>query len=172
MRRVLLLLRHAKAKRGDPGGDDFDRALNGRGRAAASEIARAMRAAGLKPDLALCSPSRRTRETWDLVGAAIDYSGPSRYEPALYLADRNKLLEALHRAPDSARAIAVIGHNPGLGELAAALAGKGRAEALEAMRAKFPTGALAVITFDAAHWRDLAPGGGTLDRYLKPADLS
>ena len=77
----------------------------------------------------------------------------------------------LHRAPDEARTLLLIGHNPGLGALAASLCGAGSKKALETMRTKFPTAGLAVIDFDLEHWSDVADGAGRLEAFVRPKDL-
>ena len=69
--RQLMLLRHAKAELGGPGMTDFERPLAGRGRKAAARMGRYLAENGLAPDLVLCSPARRTRETWEIASAAL-----------------------------------------------------------------------------------------------------
>ena len=77
----------------------------------------------------------------------------------------------LRRAPDEARTLLLIGHNPGLGSLAASLCGSGAKKTLERMSTKFPTAGLAVIDFDVAHWSDIANGAGRLEAFVRPKDL-
>jgi phosphohistidine phosphatase len=77
----------------------------------------------------------------------------------------------LHRAPDDAKTLLLIGHNPGLGSLAVSLCGAGSKKALERMSAKFPTAGLAVIDFDAGHWSEVAAGAGRLEAFIRPKDL-
>ena len=81
------------------------------------------------------------------------------------------LLAAVRAVPDRHASAMVIGHNPGMQELAAALAGEGPRGAVKRLAGKFPTGALAVIIFDAARWAEVAPGAGRLDRFVRPRDL-
>jgi phosphohistidine phosphatase len=73
---------------------------------------------------------------------------------------------------DAVRRILIVGHNPGLERLALALAAEAVEAELARMHAKFPTAALAAISFDARRWRDIDPGTGRLDRYLVPRDLA
>jgi phosphohistidine phosphatase len=77
----------------------------------------------------------------------------------------------LQRAPDDARTVLLIGHNPGLGSFAVSLCGAGSSKALERMSAKFPTAALAVIDFDAERWSQIATGAGRLEAFIPPKDL-
>ena len=90
-------------------------------------------------------------------------------EDELYGATDGGLLERLRRVADGSDTVALIGHNPGIHELAIALGGSG--EDLERMRAKFPTGALAVLEFDGP-WRRLARGGARVASFVTPKDLA
>ena len=120
------------------------------------------------PDLVLCSSALRTRETLERMANAFGDS-EIEVEDELYGASEHELLQRLRAVADGFETVAMIGHNPGIHDLAIELAGSG-AE-LERMRAKFPTGALAVLAFDRA-WRDLAPGGGRLASFVTPKDLA
>lgn len=172
MRRSLLLLRHAKAKRPTPDLEDFDRALNGRGRDAARLVGKLLRSERLVPDLVLFSPARRTRETWELVENALGKKVPAAHDGALYLANPTTILKIVRRQADAVRRLMVVGHNPGLERLALALAGEAAEDDIARMHAKFPTAALAAISFEARRWRDIDPGTGRLERYLVPRDMA
>jgi phosphohistidine phosphatase len=174
--RQLLLLRHAKSSWGDKALPDQDRPLSPRGRRAASAMRRAMRDLGLAPDLVLLSPSRRTRETLE---ALEPWDEAPLIEPVdgLYLAAAPQLLEVLRGAAETVRSVMLIGHNPGMHELAMLLVGPhgtavrhGPDRAIERLTAGFPTGALAEFGI-AGPWRQLAAGGGQLIRFLRPRDL-
>jgi phosphohistidine phosphatase len=177
--RQLLLLRHAKSSWDDPGLSDHARPLNARGRRAAAAMSGAMRELGLQPDLVLVSSSRRTLQTLE---ALTPFDDNALIEPmdTLYLAPVSLLLEAVRKVPETVRSVLMIGHNPGLHELALALAGDvataggggGRGPSVAASRLAegFPTAALAEFTI-AAPWRAVAAGGGRLVRFLLPRDL-
>ncbi|BBK41739.1 phosphohistidine phosphatase [Allostella vacuolata] len=168
--RTLLLLRHAKSSWADPAADDFDRPLNARGRGAlraiAGELARAP-----PPALVLCSAARRTRETLDGVAAALAGQPEIRIEPALYLADAATLERTVRDLPDAARCVLLVGHNPGLHELAEGLCGRGDSRLRRRLADKFPTGALAVIAFDGG-WEQAVAGAGRLVEFVTPRDLA
>src|SRR5579875_859222 len=121
--RQLLLLRHAKSSWDEPHLSDHARPLNVRGRQAASAVAGEMRRLGLAPHLVLVSSSRRTLQTL----AALEPWGdpPPRVLPldTLYLAPAADILDALRKVPETARTVLVVGHNPGLHDLALLLAG-------------------------------------------------
>jgi phosphohistidine phosphatase len=171
--RQLLLLRHAKSSWDDPALSDHARPLNARGRRAAAAMAQAMRELGLAPDIVLVSSARRTLQTLE---ALTPFEDAALIEPmdALYLAPWRSLLAAIQAVPETARSLLVVGHNPGLHELAMALAGaEGMARGgreLQRLAEGYPTGTLAEFTI-AGPWRMLEPGGGRLIRFIQPRDL-
>jgi phosphohistidine phosphatase len=168
--RRLMLLRHAKSDW--PGMiADFDRPLAPRGRQAAPAIGQYLKAQGLVPDASLVSPARRTQETWGLVSEALGADVPMRVEAGIYEAYPEHLLALVRAAGPEVRSLLIVGHNPGLEELAAELAGSGDAEQLKRMQGKYPTCALAVIVFDGDDWASVAPGEGHLDRFVTPASI-
>jgi phosphohistidine phosphatase len=170
----LLLLRHAKSD-WSTDADDHDRPLSARGRKAGPIVARYMRTREYVPKLILCSSAERTRQTLDLLLMAWEQKPPIRYHRDLYLADWPQLLTALRKAPARASPLLLIGHNPGLEQLATALAlvprdADERAR-LRSISQKFPTGALAVLDFEIPNWRSLKPDSGRIVDYVRPKDL-
>lgn len=168
--RRLVLLRHAKAVAADTRAADRDRPLERRGEKAARALA-AWFAAREAPDLVLCSAALRTRQTLDHLLPAFAAPPQVSVEERLYLATAGTLLVRLSEVPDAVGAVLMIGHNPGLHELALALAGPGRTGRRARLAAAFPTGALAAYRF-AGSWRDIARLGLHLDQLLAPADLA
>ncbi|NWG72982.1 MAG: histidine phosphatase family protein [Parvularculaceae bacterium] len=164
----LLLLRHAKSDWADPKLADHDRPLAPRGRRDAPRMAAYMAREGLLPDIVLCSTSLRTRQTLDLISSRVALPDDVRFEKGLYLAEAEALLDRLRQLPKGAARVLVIGHNPGLHELALSLCGSGDPTMLERLTDKFPTCALAVISFKGNEWRRLAPGAAQLDRLVSP----
>ncbi|HUL85553.1 MAG TPA: histidine phosphatase family protein [Actinomycetota bacterium] len=168
--RRLILLRHAKSSWDDPDLADVDRPLSARGRTAARAMAAHLRAHPVHPDLILCSPSARTRETLALVAPSLG-SVETRFDEALYTFDAGAALDHLVATLDDDRVCAlVVGHNPPMGELAGTLASEG--DALGAVRAKFPTGALAELELAIESWSALRPGCGRLTTFVRPRDLT
>jgi phosphohistidine phosphatase len=168
--RRLILLRHAKSAWPDV--PDRDRPLAGRGRRQAPLAGAWLESAGHRPDLVLCSPARRTRDTWKLAAAELGTAGEVRYEERVYGASAASLLDLVREAPPSVMALLLVGHSPGLPDLAVDLAGGrgGAGEALRRLSAKFPTAAVAVLEVPAA-WQDLAGGGARLVSFVVPRDL-
>jgi phosphohistidine phosphatase len=172
--KTLYILRHAKSDQGDGSIRDHDRPLNGRGREAAPKMGAYLKAKGYKPDVVLCSTARRTVETCDLVRPSLGDMTVA-FEEGLYLAEARTILDRVRRLDDALRTAMVIGHNPGLEQLANALSASPKAEDEERrhrrMREKFSTCALAVIQFPVKTWREIKQGGGTLNDFMRPRDL-
>ncbi len=168
--RQLLLLRHAKSSWDDAALADRDRPLNARGRRCAAAMRQAMNDLGLAPDVVLVSTSRRTMETLELLEPWDDAPLVESMD-SLYLANPMQLIAALHSVRETVRSVLLIGHNPGLHDLALSLATpRGGTEAERALAEGFPTGALAEFVV-AGSWWDLREGGGRLVRFLTPRML-
>jgi phosphohistidine phosphatase len=171
---TLSLLRHAKSSWDDPGLADRERPLGKRGLRDAPRMSGVFAAHGLRPDLVLCSPSVRTRETLALSGLssqAVGQCPPVLFEDPLYLAGAQALLARVRQVPRGVQHLLVIGHNPGLHELAVSMARAAGSGGGEAMAQRFPTAALAVIDVSAGAWEDVQPGTGTLRLFVAPRDL-
>jgi phosphohistidine phosphatase len=120
------------------------------------------------PDLVLCSPARRARETLEGIASAFGDEPQVAVEAELYGAAPDQLLERLHRVPADLPSVMLIGHNPAVHDLALELAGEG--DQLDRLAQKLPTGALATLAFDAA-WAALRPGLAELVAFVRPKDL-
>jgi phosphohistidine phosphatase len=164
----LLLLRHAKSSWDDPDLADHDRPLAPRGRRAATLIAAYMRAERLSPELVLCSSAARTRETLERLAPALGEGVEVQVEPELYAASDEQLLERLQAVDDGVESLMLIGHNPGVEQLALRLAARG--EKLAEVRRKYPTGALAMLEFDG-RWSELRSGSAELTDFVRPKQL-
>lgn len=167
---TLALLRHAKSSWDDPARDDFLRVLNERGIKAAPLAGAALAEHGLKPSLILCSPAARTRETLKLAQPAMALAAAPEtvFDEKLYLASPVTLMETVRDIPQERTTVLMIGHNPGLHTLALTLAGTGSDAALDSLSTRFPTAALAILTFKRARWRDVRPGDGKLELFWTP----
>jgi len=165
----LLLLRHAKSSWDEPKLADRDRPLNKRGRSAAAAMRKAMRDLGLAPDVVLVSTARRTQET---LTALEPWDETPVVEPLeqLYLATAGQLLRIVQGLSETVRSAMLVGHNPGMHELAALLIGQPVSEQATRLTEKFPTGALAEFAVRGT-WADLDAGEGQLVRFLTPRDL-
>lgn len=164
----LYLLRHAKSSWGDPSLDDVDRPLAPRGLRAATRMGAHMAARGHRPDLALCSPALRARETWAAVRGALGGVAREKVRDGLYLAPTGRILETVRASGGGFSGVAVVGHGPGLGDLAAVLAGPQAADVF----GKFPTGSLAAFDVLAGDWNEAGPENARLVAFTRPADLA
>ncbi|MCM5555626.1 histidine phosphatase family protein [Pleomorphomonas sp. NRK KF1] len=166
----LFLLRHAKSPPAVSGQKDFDRPLTARGREAAPAVGRHMADEGYVPDLVLCSPSARTRETLDGVKPFLPERVAVDLVRDLYEASVGAMLKVIATHADRSENLLVVGHNPSIHRLASTLPGEGDPALMKRLSAKFPTASLAVIEFSGA-WSDLGPGDGRLISFVTPADL-
>lgn len=166
--RRLYLLRHAKSSWDDPEQRDFDRPLAKRGRRAATAMGKLLQRHGPQPDLVLCSPAARARETWERVAAELRTVPPIRLLRSLYMASPSRLLERIRAVEEPVETLLLVGHNPGMENLAALLSGPGSdRKALERLSAKFPTTALAGFDLDAP-WSAVGSSSGRLVEFITP----
>jgi phosphohistidine phosphatase len=164
--RTIVLLRHAKADW--PSVPDHERPLADRGRHDSPAVGRRFLDDGISLDLALCSTSERTRETWKLAAHEMPHRPRTVYEERLYEAGLGELLALLNETPDEIGSLLLVGHNPGMHALADALAGSGEGDALTRMnRIGFPTAAFAVLTFTGS-WKTVEHGVGKLTGFWTP----
>jgi phosphohistidine phosphatase len=167
--RRLILLRHAKSDWPDVA--DHDRPLARRGRRDSPAVGRWLGGAGYVPDAVVCSTALRARQTWDLASGALasaagGASPPVRYEPRVYQATVLGLLMLVREFPDDRHTMLIVGHNPGLAELAVGLA----APHTPGPPVAFPTAAVAVLGVPGP-WASAAPGEARLLDFAVPADM-
>ena len=168
--RQLLLLRHAKAVLGE-GLEDFDRPLALRGEKAAQTMGRYMAENGLAPDLVLCSPARRTAQTWEIAAHELPQTELHLLEELYDFGSGEALLEAIRTRGKMVKRLLLVTHNPATQNLAVALAGSGDKALRREMIEKYPTAALAVLTFYGGSWADTAEGQGRLGAFIRPREL-
>lgn len=166
----LVLLRHAKSDWSDPSQADIDRPLAPRGERAAVLMGRYLRQLRLIPDLVLCSPARRTRDTWALAGGQLDRRGVPLIDDRLYAGGVPGYLQALADHGPDHRLIVMVGHNPDLADLAQQLARQHDTADRRQAEAKFPTAGLAVFDLDPG---SLSPdrAGGPMIHFAVPKGL-
>jgi phosphohistidine phosphatase len=169
--RRLLLLRHAKAERSPPGERDIDRTLLERGCRDAALIGGYMAKHALTPDCVLISPAVRTQETWKCAASAFRPAPGATTVERLYDATPHTIFAVIKDAPVAAHSVLVIGHNPGLHELALMLIASGGVEAREQLAEKLPTSGLVIMDFAVDAWSGLHPHSGRLERFVTPKSL-
>lgn len=169
--RRLILFRHSKADRPQPGEQDIARPLVERGRKDAALIGAYMAKHALTPDRVLVSPAVRTQETWKHAASAFKPAPGVTNVDRLYAASEHTILAVIKDVPASAHTLLVVGHNPGLHELALMLIASGSVDAREALSEKLPTSGLVIIDFAIDDWARLHPHSGRLERFVTPRSL-
>ncbi|MGQ0467313.1 MAG: SixA phosphatase family protein [Sporichthyaceae bacterium] len=157
--RTLVVLRHAKAERGNT--TDHDRPLTARGRRDALAAGRWLAEAGVNPDLTVCSTATRAKETWALAAMELGDGISTAMERAVYGADLDELLQVVRDTPSEVHTLMLVGHNPGLQDLVLALSGEGADDDLYIARTDFGTAAVALVEIHGK-WSVLTEGAGRL----------
>ena len=166
--KTLFVMRHAKAERDSATGRDFDRPLSKRGWRDAEAVGREMRFRRLEPDGVLASPAKRAAET--VTAFASGYGRlDQQFEPGIYNAPADRLIEIVRNAGDGAERLLIVGHNPGFQELILCLADD---EHSDRIADGFPTAAIAAIELPAERWCDVAERSGQIVELILPRDLT
>jgi phosphohistidine phosphatase len=171
MRRVILL-RHSTAEKAEGGQSDHQRVLTPQGRTDAAVMGSYLANHAFRPDAVLASPSARTRETWRQVAAALRLAPDPRFDERIYNATAQALLNVLAETADNVRTVLMLGHNPGLHELAVMLVANGDIDTRERLRENFPTSGIAIIDFVLDAWSKLHPRSGRLERFISPKAIA
>lgn len=172
MSKTLFLLRHAKSSWDQPGLVDYDRPLAERGITAAPMMAIAMVKRHWLPDYALVSSALRTKQTWSLVQKQLPNSIETRFDDSIYEAETEAITNAIRKTPEQFSSLIVVGHNPGLENLAFYLASNESDHGAQLnLRKKFPTAALARFTYDS-EWQELSAQSATLTHFLTPRQIA
>ena len=170
--RRLMLLRHAKTETEASSGRDQDRRLDDRGLRDAAEIGGWIGRHPPFPDCVFVSPAVRAQQTWDIAWAAMKGLGPTpkvEFVPELYGGGARELLASVRNASATdPKRLMLVGHNPGMHDLALALAGRGDASGRKALSSNLPTAGLAVFDFATKDWDDVAFGRGRLVLFVSP----
>jgi phosphohistidine phosphatase len=169
--RRLILLRHAKTERAEPGERDRERKLTKRGRSDAPVVGAYLSHHEMAPDLVLVSPATRTLETWALILPAFAKAPRAREDERIYNASAKGLFELVAESK-AAPCLLIIGHNPGLHELALQLIASGDVEPRERLGENLPTSGLVVIDFSINDWSRLHPRSGRLEHFVTPRLLA
>ena len=170
--RRLMLLRHAKTENDAPSGRDLDRRLDNRGRQDAADIGGWIGRHPPFPDSVLVSHAIRAHQTWEIAWEAMKDLVPEpqiELVPELYGADPAQLLQIIRAASETdPQRLMLVGHNPGMHELALVLAGSGDAAGRKALADNLPTSGLAIFDFAIDDWTDVAFRRGRLELFVSP----
>jgi phosphohistidine phosphatase len=170
--KTVLLLRHAKSDWSGTGLSDRERPLSPRGLKAAPRMGAYIARSGHAPDLVICSPARRAQQTCALAVAELPSSPSLATSEAFYdFSGEEAYLDAIQSAPENINKVMLVGHNPTMYHLADMLVGSGDADLRAELAEKYPSAALAIITFEVENWRAIAPGQGNLLDFTKPKEI-
>ena len=164
--KYIYLLRHAKAANGGPQSNDHERPLTEGGKHSAAAIGAYMRQKNLMPELTLCSDAQRTRETLEYCQQGMQYDLPVDYIPKLYLASPAILFSFIQRQSNDLNQLMIVGHNPGIHQLALELAVHDASSYWEEISLSFPTASLAVISCHTESWELISPRSGRLEHFV------
>lgn len=167
----LMLFRHAKSSWATPDLADFERPLARRGEKAAPRMGLLIKEQGLLPDLVFCSPATRTRQTLVLALKAMKAEPKVIFDESFYLGQPSAILSRLCAVKSHPQTIMVVGHNPGIHELALELVGNSGRGEVSRLFGKFPTASLAVIQFACKSWSDIQRCQGELALYVTPRQI-
>jgi phosphohistidine phosphatase len=168
--RRLFLVRHAKAELG-VGRGDYERKLTERGRDDAKRVAAALAARSALAELLIHSGAARAKQTAEIFASEWGRDVKLKEEVGLYDASLATLLARARALGHEHKQVGLVGHNPGLGELATALTGSGAEPEVRRLAAKYPTGAVVVLDFSIKRWEEVELNSATLALYLTPAEL-
>ncbi len=160
--KTLLVMRHAKSSWDYPDLADFDRPLSSIGLDVAPFMGNIMYQNKLQPDLIVCSPAKRARQTAVLIKEVAGSTGHVEYKDRLYEASPNAIMEIVSNVHNAYESVLLIGHNPGIEDFIRILTGN-----VETM----PSGSIAKINFDIGNWSDLQADCGSLEMVLRPKEL-
>lgn len=166
----LLLFRHAKSSWDDPAIADAERPVSARGRRAADAMGQLLADSGYVPDLVLCSPAVRARQTLEIASVHWSPSPIVRSVESLYERLGRDYLPIVQREGGEAACMMLVAHNPAIEDTASTLIGLGDEGLRERVHQKFPTAAVAVIDFPTERWSEVGPGLGQLVAFLRPRD--
>lgn len=163
-------MRHAKSSWAVPGAKDFDRELNDRGRSDLEKVSQALATNNYLPELVLCSPAERTRQTVDGIAGVLSPETRVEFHENLYSGGLEDYLSTI-RAVSGSKSIMTVGHNPMSGSLSNLLTGDGDPDMIALIAYKYPTATVAVFDFDCTSWSEIGKHKGNLVDCIIPSRL-
>lgn len=167
--KTLYLLRHGKSDWESDFNSDHERGLAKRGIESTKRVGQYLLDYGFSVDLCLCSDAVRCRKTWELLLGMENFADETSYKKEIYEASSDKLFEIIKNTNDETESLLVLGHNPGLEELAEYLVlGDNLDELHNSLFAKFPTAAFLGLSLSVDSWHDITPGHASIISYWVP----
>lgn len=168
---ILAIMRHAKSDWGQPDLADFDRPLNERGRKAAKRVGRELRHRNFRFDHVLASPAVRVRETLGRLWRGYEAELDVTFDPRIYDASVDTLLELVRAIPANVHAPLLVGHNPGLHRLVLELTADEDHGLRQKVSQNLPTAAVALVELSGERWDETALGSGKIVELILPREL-
>ncbi len=170
--RTIYILRHAKAGKANKSIlDDHERPLTKKGVDACKLLAKYVNENEIFPDMVICSTSKRTKRTAELVLKSIADKVPVHMTSKLYLASVTEIISLIRKQDDSIKKIMIVGHNPGLQELCLLLVKEGARDNIKKMKEHFPPGAMAIFEIDIKKWDEVKQRSSALKDLVLPKNL-
>lgn len=169
--KTIFLLRHAKSSWNDPKLDDFDRPLSSRGIKSCNKIGKFLNKKKLIPEIVYCSNAIRAKQTWELTNRIVKKKENIFYSNTLYMANLNSFITIVHKTIDNFNSLMLVSHNPGIENFALELIKNKKNKFYDKISMKYPTAALAIISFDEKKWSNIKIGTGKIIDFIKPRDL-
>jgi phosphohistidine phosphatase len=160
----LILVRHAKSSWKNPGLKDFARPLNGRGKQNAPMMGKRLLGSGILPEVVVSSPAKRAWSTARLIASEIHFKEENLIaDPEVYEADVDTLMEIIGNFSGDWQDVMLVGHNPGLTDLAERLT--------DQAFGNLPTCAICCIAFAVENWSEISYGSGRVYHYDDPKSI-
>ncbi len=172
MSKKIYILRHVKAEQTENETEDFSRKITKKGKVQAQKLAKYFAKKKIKPDLILCSPAKRARQTLEIL-SSVTKKSQITFDEKIYEASPKNLLRVLQYIDNRYKSILLLGHNPAIMTLCAALANTGKSNIidLKKMLNKFPAGGAACFDTDITSWEDLNIDTCELKKFIRPNKL-
>jgi phosphohistidine phosphatase len=171
--KTLYILRHAKAEAGASYQDDHQRPLNERGHEAAGVMGKYLLKSGIRPELVMCSTAERAMQTFAHVQEAYNkHPLAVEYTEQLYLASANEMLKLIAETAEKVTHLMLVGHNPGLHQLALKLAKSGDETVMDSLTLKYPTCTFAAFDLGEINWREAGRCDSRMTAFVTPHTLT
>ena len=167
--KTLILLRHSETDISDFGQEDHEKDISNKGKSDSVLISKWFKDTGLSIDRLLVSSSKRTQITAKLVFPL--YADNMEVDPRLYLCSKLELKNIILQTVKSVRSLAIVGHEPSIGEVLSELVGKTRPDLDDIVRSNYPTSGLSIVVFNTLSWEVIVDKEGVLDAFVSPNSL-
>lgn len=171
MSKTLYLLRHAQAMPAVQG-DDKARTLTPKGKEDCEALGARLKRKDIQIDHVLCSAATRTQDTWAHILKRYEGEAELEINERLYNAPHDRLMDNIFALPDDAENALLIAHNPGIHQLAFALAHDAGESILGRLSRKFSPGTLVSVECNIQSWADFDAANAQVTELVDPLDYN